>query len=234
MPTDGANDTCWGSKFLVVFAHHNMYFNMRFQELEAISGSLGVTSPTELYGGPAPTALSSSPLVLVNLRGGEVMARQICERAVLVKAVLEIWACGGSYEEAVAEALAAGETSAARRRPFLAPPKTFQIRVIAFGRTPTMEDKREIHELIRPLFVGDEICDLDNPDTTVWALEENDHRTEQKTHLGRRIAEPLKVFVARQVAGGRSIDKKLKGKDTPLQAQKKHSFNVMTFRNELY
>ncbi|CAK0796836.1 unnamed protein product, partial [Prorocentrum cordatum] len=72
-------------------------------------------------------------------------------------AVLEVWATGASYEEAVADALAAGGAAArARRRRFLAPPLTFQIRFAAFGRTATMEDKGRYLELLRPLFEGDE------------------------------------------------------------------------------
>merc|ERR1719254_14434 len=46
---------------------------------------------------------------------------------------------------------------------------------------------------------------------TVWALQEHDHHTDEKTHLGPRSKEPNRVFLCRQVAGGRSIDKKVKG-----------------------
>jgi len=200
-------------EFLVLFAHHNMYFNMRFQELEAIAGLIGVPSRDDLYVDvPAPTALSASPLALVRLPSEEA-ARKLCERAVLIKAVLEVWATGSSYEDLVEQALAAGEGARQQRRRFLAPPQTFQIRVAAFGRTASMEDKRGIFNALRPLFDGDEIANLQEPDTTVWALEEHSHQTEEKTHLGPRSNHPNRIFVCRQVAGGRSIDKKLKSGD---------------------
>ncbi|CAE7631738.1 TRM11 [Symbiodinium microadriaticum] len=78
MATDG------GREFLVLFAHHNMYFNMRFQELESVAALLGV-STQELYAEEKPTSLSASMAVLVRLPGGEADAKKICERSVLVK-----------------------------------------------------------------------------------------------------------------------------------------------------
>lgn len=194
---------------------------MRFQELEALTSMLGVSTREELYvEQPPPTALSESPLVRVRLPGGEAAARKLCERAVLVKAVLKVWGCGADHAEAVQSALAdATPGSLARRRSVLAPPRTFQIRVAAFGRTCTMEDKRNTMELMKPLFQGDEVADLRDPDTTVWALEEHSHRTEEKTHLGPRAGQPHRVFVGHQVAGGRSLDKKTASGDKAYYAR---------------
>lgn len=70
-----------------------------------------------------------------------------------------------------------------------------------------------VREEMRPLFDGDEIADLDDPMTTVWALEEHEHHTQEKTHLGPRTSVPTRAFICRQVAGGRSLDKKLKSGD---------------------
>lgn len=201
------------NEFLVLFAHHNMYFNMRFHELESIASILGIAEQNVLYVDvPAPTALSASPLALVRLPG-EQAARQLCERSVLIKAILEVWATGENYSDAVSQALAAGSQMHDWRRRFLAPPRTIQIRVVAFGQTTTMDDKRDTFRLLRPLFTGDEIVDLQNPDTTIWALAEYEHHTTEKTHQGRRNGSPLRTFLCRQVAGGRSIDKKLKHGD---------------------
>lgn len=86
-----------------------------------------------------------------------------------------------------------------------------QLRVEAFGRTLNMEDKAEIMEEIRPLFDGDEVVDLKSPETTLWVLEEHRHESDEKTHLGPRKSRPQRVIIGRQVAGGRSVDKKLKG-----------------------
>eukprot|EP00434_Breviolum_minutum_P036192 symbB.v1.2.032062.t1/scaffold3798.1/size50166/2 len=66
-------------------------------------------------------------------------------------------------------------------------------------------------EDIRPLFDGDEVVDLKCPETTLWVLEEHRHESAEKTHLGPRQSRPHRVIIGRQVAGGRSVDKKLKG-----------------------
>eukprot|EP00439_Symbiodinium_sp_Y106_P055206 s2696_g7.t1 len=63
-------------------------------------------------------------------------------------------------------------------------------------------------ETLRPLFDGDEVVDLRAPDTMLWVLEEHSHRSDEKTHLGKRTRPPRRVFLGRQVAGGRSTDKK--------------------------
>jgi len=169
---------------------------------------VGVPTREELYVDEPPTALCESPLVRVRLPG-VAAAQKICERAVLIKAVIKVWGTGTGHEEAVRSALA--ETSAgvlAQRRSMIAPPRTYQIRVAAFGRTPTMDDKRSAMEIMKPLFQGDEVADLRDPETTVWSLEEHAHRTEQKTHLGPRTGLPQRVIIGHQVAGGRSLDKK--------------------------
>jgi tRNA (guanine10-N2)-methyltransferase len=72
-----------------------------------------------------------------------------------------------------------------------------------------MDEKRTAIEQVKQVFRGNESVDLYNSDAIVWVLEEHSHRTENKTHQGPRISEPRRVFVARQVAGGRSLDKKL-------------------------
>ncbi|CAE8645441.1 unnamed protein product [Polarella glacialis] len=195
-------------EFLVLFVCHNSYFNMRFQELEALaSGLLGVADPRrELYMEvPAPSTLSSSPLALVRLPGGEADARKLCERSVLIKAVLEVWSSGKSYEEAVEKARC--KSARDQRRQFLAPPLTVQIRVEAFGRTRSAEEKRGVLDEVSSLFEGDELIDLRSPDTIIWALEENEHLVDSRVARG---SEPDRVFICRQVAGGRSVDKKLK------------------------
>ncbi|CAE8605046.1 unnamed protein product [Polarella glacialis] len=134
----------------------------------------------------------------------------MCERSVLIKAVLEVWSSGQSHDEAVQSAVAQGPAVRTQRREFLAAPKTLQVRVEAFGRTRSMEEKREILDIWKPIFDGDETVDLHAPDTILWALEEHGHISEEKTHLGPRTTEPRRVFFGRQVAGGRSVDKKLK------------------------
>eukprot|EP00913_Durusdinium_trenchii_P003490 g3230.t1 len=127
-------------EFLVLFAHHNMYFNMRFQELEALAALQGILKP-DLYVEAPPSALNASPAVLVRMRQED--ARKICERAVLVKAVLEVWSLGHSCPEAVQTAVAQGEAVRRQRRRFLAPPLKLQLRVEAFGRTLTVEARVE-------------------------------------------------------------------------------------------
>lgn len=181
---------------------------MRFQELEALASILGISRASLYVDYPPPTALSESPLVRVRLPG-EAAAQKLCERAVLVKAVLKVWGSGVDIAEAVQNGLTDVPPDAlAKRRSVLAPPTTYQIRVAAFGRTVSLEDKRAIMDVMKPLFHGDEIADLRDPATTVWAIEEHSHQTNEKTHLGRRSGAPRRVIVGHQVAGGRSLDKK--------------------------
>ncbi|CAE7840084.1 trmt11 [Symbiodinium sp. CCMP2592] len=145
---------------------------------------------------------------LVRLPGGEADAKKICERSVLVKAILEVWAEGSTWEEVVEACLAQGSDVRRQRRQYLAPPTTICLRVEAFGKTLTVEEKRATMETLRPLFDGDEVVDLRAPDTMLWVLEEHSHRSDEKTHLGKRTRPPRRVFLGRQVAGGRSTDKK--------------------------
>lgn len=208
-----AESVCEGEReFVVWFAHHCNYYNMRFQELEALASLVGVTRDSLYVEDPPPTALVESPFCRVRLPS-EAAAQAVCERAVLIKAILEVWAEGPSFEEAVANALAAdeegGHAERDRRHASVAPPKTFQIRVTTFGRTVAVDQKREIMELLRPMFTGDEVADLRDPDVTIWAIAELGQHHGEKTHLGPRTSAPKRVFVARQVAGGRSIDKKV-------------------------
>jgi len=203
-------------EYLVVFAYHPCYFNMRFQELEALCSLLGVSSRAELYvDDPPPTALSDTPMVRVRLPGGDAAVRALCERAVLVKAVLDVWGEGATFPEAVKSCLALGPEVQSERHAMLAPPKTMRICNISFGRTQSLDEKREVIEHIRPLFRGDEVVDLYNSDVIIWALEEHHHVTGEgnKTHAGPRTGPPRRVFVARQAAGGRSIDKKQAGNE---------------------
>eukprot|EP00434_Breviolum_minutum_P028848 symbB.v1.2.025513.t1/scaffold2303.1/size82860/3 len=81
-------------EFLVLFAHHNMYFNMRFLELESLAAMFTDVTREQLYVEAPPSALDPSPMVLVRLRQEDM--RKICERSVLVKAVLEVWALGAN------------------------------------------------------------------------------------------------------------------------------------------
>eukprot|EP00927_Polykrikos_kofoidii_P075094 TRINITY_DN7114_c0_g1_i1.p1 TRINITY_DN7114_c0_g1~~TRINITY_DN7114_c0_g1_i1.p1 ORF type:complete len:687 (-),score=146.36 TRINITY_DN7114_c0_g1_i1:152-2212(-) len=206
----GASVPVAHSEFLVVFAHHPCYFNMRFLELESLASMHGVTSRAELYvEDPPPTALSDSPLVRVRLVGGEATARAICERAVLVKAILDVWGEGPNLSAAVASSLACDPVAQAERRALLVPPRTMQIRVVAFGKTASAEEKRDAIQQVAPLFTGEEAVDLNNPDVVIWALEEYHHITDQKTHLGPRTGEPRRAVLGRQVACGRSTDKKI-------------------------
>eukprot|EP00928_Gymnodinium_smaydae_P035546 TRINITY_DN2499_c0_g8_i1.p1 TRINITY_DN2499_c0_g8~~TRINITY_DN2499_c0_g8_i1.p1 ORF type:complete len:603 (+),score=145.12 TRINITY_DN2499_c0_g8_i1:182-1990(+) len=198
-------------EYLVVFAMHNMYFNMRFQELEALAELAGVRSRAQLYvEDPPPTALNDSPLVRVRLPG-EAAAKMMCARAVMIKAVLEVWCEGPNFPEAVQAGLACDPAVLAARRAVLAPPTTMSVRVVCFGRTMPFEEKSAAIETLKPLFRGDEVVDIHNSQVIIWALEEHSHHTQQKTHLGPRSGTPRRVIVARQVAGGRSIDKKQKG-----------------------
>lgn len=101
-------------RYLVWFAHHNLYYNMRFQELESLAGMCGLSKHQLYYGveeprdsaGPPqpshydyPCSLSEDPFVYVWLPVGE--AEKIVDfwlgRGVLIKLVVEVWADSADY-----------------------------------------------------------------------------------------------------------------------------------------
>eukprot|EP00928_Gymnodinium_smaydae_P050346 TRINITY_DN33905_c0_g1_i1.p1 TRINITY_DN33905_c0_g1~~TRINITY_DN33905_c0_g1_i1.p1 ORF type:complete len:515 (+),score=55.51 TRINITY_DN33905_c0_g1_i1:118-1662(+) len=199
-------------EYVVVFVYHRMYFNMRFQELEALASMFGVTSKKTLYvDDPPPSALSESPIVRVRLPADEARVREMCQRAVLVKLVIDVWGTGGSVNAAVEMACAVDETSLSLRREMMAPPRTFMIRVAKFGTSAKADEKRRVMDVMNPLFRGDEPCDLRNPDNVIWAVEEVAHLSQLNACNSQPRADPLLVLVGRQVAGGRSTDKSTHG-----------------------
>ncbi|CAD7971331.1 unnamed protein product [Amoebophrya sp. A25] len=86
---------------LVWFAHHNLYYNMRFQELEALADMCGI-SKTDLYRDPAtgfsepPSAQREEPFVYINLPEArrEEVVRFWLSRAVMIKYVVDVWGEG--------------------------------------------------------------------------------------------------------------------------------------------
>eukprot|EP00392_Amoebophrya_sp_AT5.2_P013279 g13397.t1 len=96
-------------RYLVWFAHHNLYYNMRFQELESLAGMCGLSKHQLYYGVDVeerehsrydyPCSLSEDPFVYVWLPIHE--AEKIVDfwlgRAVLIKLVVEVWADSADY-----------------------------------------------------------------------------------------------------------------------------------------
>ncbi|CAD7940685.1 unnamed protein product [Amoebophrya sp. A120] len=100
----GSADASW-RRYLVWFAHHNLYYNMRFQELEALAEMCGI-SRAQLYrcgdsngSDEMPSALTEEPYVYVWLPVDRVdeIVKFLLSRAVLIKVVVEVWAEGADY-----------------------------------------------------------------------------------------------------------------------------------------
>eukprot|EP00929_Paragymnodinium_shiwhaense_P009664 TRINITY_DN113917_c0_g1_i1.p1 TRINITY_DN113917_c0_g1~~TRINITY_DN113917_c0_g1_i1.p1 ORF type:complete len:569 (+),score=91.48 TRINITY_DN113917_c0_g1_i1:61-1707(+) len=190
--------------YLVVFTHHNQYFNMRFQELESLAELQGVPR-SHLYRDAPPGQLCDSPCVYIRLPD-EASARGICERAVLIKAIIELWGAGKTYSDVLAQAQAIPSD---RRRLFTGPPKSFLFRVEAFGRTLQQSQKLEAMQALHDIFEEDEKVDLQRPDTILWILEEHEHlRQERRRGEEKKDNELRMIFFGRQVAGARGVDKK--------------------------
>lgn len=191
-------------EFLVLFVRHINYYNMRFQEFEALAAMHGVPRSLLYVDGSdvIGSALCDSPLAIVRLPSEEV-ARSICERSVLVKAVIELWGTGPSVEDTFIDVEARSPRK--WRRQFTKPPLSFRIRPESFGTTLQGEEKLELVEASKALFEGDESADLQNPDTTLWLIKEHG------LHDGKGESVLRSVYFGRQVAAARSTDKKRSG-----------------------
>lgn len=180
--------------YLAWFSHHNMYFNMRFQELEALAELYGV-GKAELYGDePWPTQLTTKPYVYVNL-SAEVIEK-ICARSVLIRFFVEVWGEGKDLGDTIADVET--KTPLDRRRRYLNPTATFCYRINAFGRKIPDSERRQRFSDLGTLFQGDEIVDIKNPGTVLWILE--DYGLDKA-----RI--PSRVFLGRQIGAARNTEK---------------------------
>ena len=182
---------CW-------FVHKHLEF--REPELRALCEMNGVplelAPPVEPEPEPEPDAASAAvrgsgalpPDGVLRLADfpDEATAARIGSRAILLRAVLEVWGCGSTYEECVAAAVA---YPAAKKEPYL--DSTFKVSVDAFGKHIGQKEQLERINRFLPVGLRGKVR-LKNPQQTFWIVEDyGGPSTTRET--------PRHIFFCRQV-----------------------------------
>ncbi|KAF8068156.1 Tr1 [Scenedesmus sp. PABB004] len=150
-----------GVRYCCYFLHRLLDF--RLPELHALADLAGVPAPLAVEP-PAAGADSVSPFWYVTLPGDDA-ARRIVERAVLIRAMLELWGEGGSFEE-LADAIAAHP--AAAKAPYLGRGVTFRVLLDAWGFTWTPEQQARLFAGLERVLPFEGRVDLAAPAHVFW------------------------------------------------------------------
>ncbi|OEH76651.1 tRNA guanosine-2-o-methyltransferase trm11-like related protein [Cyclospora cayetanensis] len=173
---------CW-------FLRHNSYNGFRLEELEALASLEGVTSASLWSGCQRPDSHSENQFVFVNVPD-EAVCHALMKRSLLIKAFIEVWAEGETYEAVLQELQG-------RRMPdfrkWVNADRTWAFKVGAFGKCLSSDEQRRKMTFFASLFKGNEKVDLENPATTLVVAEEWTH-TEQ-------LQAPRRIFFGRQICG---------------------------------
>ena len=175
---------------LVWFGHSNEYFNYRHHELQSLrhlESDVSVSSHSEIFS----SAESSLPYHIIK---GTVSSelKSVISRAVLTKAVIEIWGQGETPEEVMRDM----ETRypASKRAGYINAKTTFCYEVITYGRKSSFTEQRNLMDSFQPLFKGDEPASMKNPDVILCIIEMSTHT------LGSSTLDGPRYFYGRQIA----------------------------------
>eukprot|EP00611_Tribonema_gayanum_P007123 TRINITY_DN1648_c4_g1_i1.p1 TRINITY_DN1648_c4_g1~~TRINITY_DN1648_c4_g1_i1.p1 ORF type:complete len:572 (-),score=191.34 TRINITY_DN1648_c4_g1_i1:16-1731(-) len=175
-------------QYLLQFAVSHELF--RCEEVDAILVRAGVDPATAYDVGAARKAFDlGSPFLICDLPS-EAVARQLSEKAILVKRVLELWGTAATLEQTVEAVKAFPEE---RLRPHLAEDRSWSVAVAGVRCKRSSEEQQEIrkHFAFLPL-LGPVRCK--EPDTALYCLEE--FAAEGYFEEGRM---PLRVYFGREV-----------------------------------
>jgi tRNA (guanine10-N2)-methyltransferase len=170
-------------KYLCVFAHEHV--NFRLQELVAISHTLN--HPIEFN---EREYRNDSPFLVISAPSDEAV-KQISERSVLLKSVVELWGEGRTYPEVAA-------SFAAKRKAlehFFCDEVSFRVRMDCFSKKCTPEKQREILDNVDFLPFKGKVC-LKSPDVTVSVHEDYGPSSNSAP------SQPLRVFIGRRIGSG--------------------------------
>ncbi|EPR63243.1 hypothetical protein TGGT1_277860 [Toxoplasma gondii GT1] len=166
----------------------------------AFSWTVSAPAPAAPLAACRPEEASRKQFVYCHFPSEEAACR-ILEKSILVRAFIEVWAEGETYEE-VMEQMQRPENLSLFRR-YVNDRRTWSFRVKAFGKSLSVEEQREKMNFFAPLFSGKERVSLEHPDVTLALAEEWVHASEP----GDRPAEkPLRIFLGREIAS-RHADK---------------------------
>ncbi|KAL8438108.1 hypothetical protein ACSSS7_000473 [Eimeria intestinalis] len=152
---------CW-------FLHHNDYNGLRIEELEALATLEGVDQASLWDGCERPRSDSEEQFVFVNIPT-EDLCFKVMQRSLLIKAFVDVWAEGETYEEVVRE-LQTHKIGVLRK--WVNSERTWAFKFGAFGKSLSSDVQKEKMSFFAPLFKGDEKVDLSHPDTTLTVAEE--------------------------------------------------------------
>ncbi|KAL8446014.1 hypothetical protein Emag_004866 [Eimeria magna] len=171
---------CW-------FLHHNDYNGFRIEELEALATLEGV-EPASLWDGcKRPPSESEEQFVFVNIPT-EDFCFKVMQRSLLIKAFVDVWAEGETYEEVVKE-LQIHKIELIRK--WVNSERTWAFKFGAFGKSLSSEVQKQKMSFFAPLFKGDEKVDLSHPDTTLTVAEQWTHQ--------KHVEAPVRIYFGRQI-----------------------------------
>lgn len=183
-------------RYLITFVHRHLDF--RLPELDAMLRMQGL-EPAAVYS--KADFDPRQPYLAVEFPD-EVTAQVVCERAILIRSVMELWADSETYEGLVeATKNLPGELTTPRFEPHL----SWAVHVDAFGLSHSLESQEEIRLNFRHLeFQGPVRCK--NPDQCFWVIERYPPRAASEGPVPAGSV-PDRVFFGREIAreGSRSL-----------------------------
>ncbi|CDJ43018.1 tRNA guanosine-2'-O-methyltransferase TRM11-like protein, related [Eimeria tenella] len=151
---------CW-------FLHHNEYNGMRIEELEALALMEGVEQNSLWQGCKRPDSAAEEQFAFVCVPS-VALCEAIMKRSLLIKAFVEVWASGVTYEAILKEIK---ENKMDTFRKWICKDRTWAFRVDAFGKCLSSDEQRQRMNFFAPLFEGNEKVNLSHPDTTLVVAE---------------------------------------------------------------
>ncbi|KAL8424586.1 hypothetical protein Efla_003702 [Eimeria flavescens] len=171
---------CW-------FLYHNDYNGFRLEELEALAALEGLDPASLWKDCKRPSSASEDQFVFVNIPNEEFCLKAM-QRSLLIRAFVEVWAEGETYNELLQE-LQTKKIDVFRK--WVNSERTWAFRFGAFGKSLSSEDQRAKMSFFSPLFKGDEKVDLASPDTTLTVAEQWTHK--------KQLEAPQRIFFGRQI-----------------------------------
>jgi len=180
-------------RYLISFLQKHEDF--RLAELNALLKMNGL-APSEVY--EQSDYSQVSPYLVVNFPS-EVVAAAVCDRGILIKAVMELWGDGPSYEAASA---AAEQLDGAFVEPYYRADSSWAIFVDAFGLSLDLAQQAEARSHFRRLgFQGPVKCK--DGDNVFFCLE---HHAAGPTGLVPAGSKPSWVYFGREVCRSSRYD----------------------------
>eukprot|EP00658_Telonema_sp_P-2_P058768 TRINITY_DN4732_c0_g2_i1.p1 TRINITY_DN4732_c0_g2~~TRINITY_DN4732_c0_g2_i1.p1 ORF type:complete len:471 (-),score=105.98 TRINITY_DN4732_c0_g2_i1:117-1529(-) len=173
---------------------HSEYFAHAQAELLALARVAGDPNAT-ISMCPLRPGQRCAVFAMVEL-SSQLVAQRICQRAMLVRGIYELFAEGDTYEEVLGQ-LHSDELSA-RLREWFCPERTYKFAVSGFGCHFSQDEQKERRDRFMDLVHPDQRARMKEPDSTFCLLE--DVGLDDKGNGRGRGAVPYRVYFARQVA----------------------------------